>query len=159
MKMRDANGNPSHSIIGNLINIASYQKMFMELLQKSAGINTTDNYLQETYAQWSGVFYLADGITKSDPVLIKANLTGSASNQFITGDGIKTIATLVGALIPDYTIVGDGGSQVLHSGDVISITGGYNKADDVAAQNAKQEKFAALIKAEADAIAAFYSGL
>lgn len=157
MKMRNENGAPSHNVIARLLNIQKHAKEFLELLQFSHGIDTNNTSIVEKYASFSGTFLLPSGL-ESTPVIITADVVGPNSNAYITGTGSADIATLVAALTPNYTIAGDG-TQLLKSGEIISITGGVSIASDRAAQNEKQERFAELLAADAAAIKTYYNGL
>ena len=154
MRMIDKDGIPEHDVIQRLMSMSSNIKKFMELLQKSSGINNTDPNFIEVYASFKGVFTLSSG-TISDAVIITSNAVGSAYNKKVTGDSTKTLTTLVGG---GYTIIGDG-TQVPKTGEVIAISGGISKADDTAARNIVQGRWAELIETDAVAIDSFYDGL
>lgn len=71
-------------------------------------------------ASYNGLFNVEGGGT--DTLTVVCATPGAAGNKTITGDGVKTCATLIGA---GYTITA-GGAVVLKSGDEIVITGGYD---------------------------------
>lgn len=56
---------------------------------------------------------------------VEADEVGTASNDSITGDGIKDCDTLIGELSEDYTISA-GGAEIPASGEVVQISGGVD---------------------------------
>lgn len=72
---------------------------------------------------------LDDGATPGD-VSIQYNAVGVVGNSVVlTGDGVKTIATL--ATENNFTVLSGDDTQILEDGDVIQLTGGVDAFSNV----------------------------